>query len=369
MNLPISNILPVQYLSAVFNETTNSYKFYWFLSILNLVKKQENEKILLDDLIFEMITNVWYPINYFRISFGKQDKLAAKVESIKKDFGLRGEVSKEELFYLLKGDNKRNSVIKLMNDLKRYVPYRFLTPWFSSELKGKKDSEKDKLIFQLSEKYFMDLKRKPLYKFLNEREFIELNIDWVHYIIKHIKILEDFTLWNLCFYLSKHNPNIPNIQGKLFAPTTRDLSYARKYWNNYLINCKDVRCIYSDEILELKNITIDHFLPWRFITHDQLWNLLPVSKSINSTKSDNIPSEEYLNKFSKLQFDAFHFTINSSVINSRMSEDYSAIFNDTIKNIAVIPNQKFEEILIKSIKPLMQIAINMGFNSDWTYKK
>lgn len=369
MNLPTSNVLPIHYLSAVFNDATNSYKFYWLLSILNSVKKQETENIILDDLILEMVANVWYPINYFKISFGKQDKLAVKVEAIKKEFELQREITKEELIVLLKKNKNKNNIRRLINDLARYVPYRFLTPWFSSELRGKKETQKERLIFQYTAKYFTDIKIKPLYKFSRERKIINFHPDWVDYFVKHIKILEGFTLWNLCLYLKKHNPNVPNIQEKLFAPIARDLSVARKYWNKYLKNCKEARCIYSNKPFDFSNITIDHFLPWRFVTHDQLWNLLPVSKSINSSKSDNIPSEIYLANFSKLQFDAFHFAINSSTISMRVLEDYSTIFNDTIKTIASISEQRFEEVLTESIKPLMQIAINMGFSCDWIYKK
>jgi hypothetical protein len=50
MKLPKSTHLPIEYLSSVFSHTTNSYKFYWFLSILENVNKGR-EKISIDDLI------------------------------------------------------------------------------------------------------------------------------------------------------------------------------------------------------------------------------------------------------------------------------------------------------------------------------
>lgn len=369
MNLPSSNKLPIQHLSSVFNDTTNSYKFYWFLSILNSVKKQNTEKIIIDDLVIEMIANVWYPINYYRITFGKQDTFSTKIEGIKKEFGIKKEINKEELINLLSEKRKNSNIKKLINDLARYVPYRFLTPWFSSELRGEKDTQKNNLIINLTEQYFKNFEHKPLYKFSKDNNIIEIDTEWTDYLVKHIKILEGYTLWNLILYLQKNNPNIPNIQEKLFAPTFRDLSNARKFWSVFLNNCKKARCVYSDEPFELQNLSIDHFIPWCFVTHDQLWNLLPVSKYINSAKSDNIPSDKYLRGFSKLQFDAFHFAISSNKIRAHMLEDYSLLFNDTISGIASKSELMFEEVLTKNIKPLMQIAINMGFNGNWIYKK
>jgi len=36
--LSYENNLPIDRLTAVFNETTNSYKFYWLLAILDEIK-------------------------------------------------------------------------------------------------------------------------------------------------------------------------------------------------------------------------------------------------------------------------------------------------------------------------------------------
>ena len=45
------------------------------------------------------------------------------------------------------------------------------------------------------------------------------------------------------------------------------------------------------EILELvdQKISVDHFVPWQYVAHDELWNLHPTTKSINSSKSNNLP--------------------------------------------------------------------------------
>jgi hypothetical protein len=46
--------------------------------------------------------------------------------------------------------------------------------------------------------------------------------------------------------------------------------------------------------LKPKDISLDHYVPWSFVVHDQLWNLIPTTKSVNSKKSDLLPSKKYL---------------------------------------------------------------------------
>ena len=168
-------------------------------------------------------------------------------------------------------------------------------------------------------------------------------------------------------YLQKNNPNVPNLQEKLFPPLFRKLTLAKNYWWLYLENFPGTKCIYSNQILTKKNISIDHFIPWSFVTHDQLWNLLPVITEVNSSKSDNIPSEIYLEKLLNLQYAAFHFAMKASIIGNKSLEDYSIIFNETLNDISLFSKKKFTSILSDNIKPNIQIAINMGFSANWKF--
>ena len=54
-----------------------------------------------------------------------------------------------------------------------------------------------------------------------------------------------------------------------------------------------------------KDISIDHFVPWSYVAHDEFWNLSPTTRSINSSKSNNLPKWDiYFPKLSELQFKA-----------------------------------------------------------------
>lgn len=73
--------LPIHLLSSCFNSTSATYKFYWFISLLEATE-QGYHRINKQDLFAGMIANAWYTVNYFNISFGKQDQLQRAIEQL-----------------------------------------------------------------------------------------------------------------------------------------------------------------------------------------------------------------------------------------------------------------------------------------------
>ncbi len=367
MILPEYKKLRVDNLNSVFNSTTNSYKFYWFLAILENIKVGKT-KITIDEIIIEMIAEVWYPINYFKLSFGLQDQFNTAIEIIQEKLQLPKDIKKQELILTLKKRKSIPEINHLIKNLSRWVPQRFVRPWFSVELKGVKDHIVNKRIIELSDKNYSNKENPSLYRF-NANNVIEINPLWVNYLEIHLGILTDFTYWNLNLFLQNRNPNVGNIPIKLFPPNKRNLSNARKFWNIYLSVNDNMKCIYSDTVINNEEYSIDHFLPWSFTGHDQLWNLLPTPKSINSSKSDNLPNIKYLNNFISFQYNAFHDVLALAGNQTKLFEDYSLLFNLSVSEIKNIEKQVFITKLIDNIKPQMQIAKNMGFQEGWQYLK
>lgn len=161
-----------------------------------------------------------------------------------------------------------------------------------------------------------------------------------------------FSLWYLTRFIQKNNPNVSNISDKLHLHENRSLINAKKIWNTYFDVTTTFRCIYSGEQLFKNDFHIDHFLPWSFTGHNQLWNLIPASKASNSSKSDNLPSEIYLEKYYAVQYEAFHCIAKQVKVNAKFLEDYSILFKDDIANIKKINEKGFTETLKKNIKPL-----------------
>ena len=96
MQLPKSNGLPVNLLAACFNNTSATYKYYWLLSILQAVE-EGNLKVSKRDLFARMISNAWFTVNYFHVSFGKQDLIQQAIEAIKSRLALEAIVKAEKI--------------------------------------------------------------------------------------------------------------------------------------------------------------------------------------------------------------------------------------------------------------------------------
>ena len=75
MQIPTSDILTTNRLGKIFSNTVATYKFFWFVSIMQIHAKSDNPRTSVWDIVIRMVANAWYPIHYFRLSFGKSDSL------------------------------------------------------------------------------------------------------------------------------------------------------------------------------------------------------------------------------------------------------------------------------------------------------
>lgn len=369
LDLPYSNTLPVRSLSSCFDDVTNSYKFYWFLSILEHIRGDGGPIIRIDALLADMIASVWYPSNYFYLSFGKQDRLSQSALKIKEASKLSIDSKKKdiirEIYWQLQSDSRLTSDIL---SLRRYVPFRFLRPFFDQQLRRKNDSQINALITNLAEDSFFDTKNQCIYRFVGTtKESIEIQPDWFAYLREHIHILDGFCMWHLLNYLQKNNPNVPNIAGKLFEPAQRNLKQAKIFWQLAFDHLGEIKCIYSGQVMSKESFSLDHFLPWRFVAHDLLWNIVPTPQNINSAKNDNLPDmDKYFDLFAELQFTAICTAM--AMRKMKLLEDYLVLFRaQEFSDPHSLSFDSFRQTLADTIMPQLQIARNMGFSSDWSY--
>ena len=70
-----------------------------------------------------------------------------------------------------------------------------------------------------------------------------------------------------------------------------------------MLTLEQVHEIYGNEIVTERDISIDHFVPWSYVAHDEFWNLHPTTKSINSSKSNYLPDwNRYFSKLCRLEY-------------------------------------------------------------------
>ncbi len=366
MNLPNNSNLAIDKLASVFNDTTNSYKFFWFLALLESIKEGKNKEIEIEHLIIKMISRAWFPINYYRLSFGKQDQLTPKIQTLKTRYNFPQDIKKKDLETQLLARRQDKEVQDILKMIAKYVPFRFIRPFFTEFTKGKIDNEVNGLVGKFAKDTANEPEKASFYYFSDNQKSIVINSSWLPYLEKHLFILESFCKYHLVLYLQKNNPNTPNIIDKLEEVTERDLKNGKLFWKTYLQQNSALACIYSKDLITLQDISIDHFLPFSFVAHDLLWNLLPTTKSVNSSKSDKIPDlKTYFQNFANVQFEAFK--VNFDKQHFKILEDYSNLFNEDLQNIYQKNVIDFSDTIEKNIVPLVQIAANMGFQKNWIY--
>ena len=109
-------------------------------------------------------------------------------------------------------------------------------------------------------------------------------------------LIENSALFELFKYVENNNPLLINISLKLFKPKNRKLAKATKLWKRFIdLQGHLHKSVFEDNHLnQIKQLSIDHFSSLEFFTHDLIWNLHPVDKSINSSKSNSLPKTSYL---------------------------------------------------------------------------
>lgn len=346
MNLPYSNKLPIHHLASCFRNKSTPYKFYWLISILQNV---EQSKVIIHkkELFAGMIANAWYTVNYFKISFGKQDKMQGSIEKLMEMEAITIDEKRDEIISKLLS-SQRQQTISLLRHFDSNVPHWFLSPWFKTATKSQ--------IYSASK----DFDNGTLYSLHNDR--IEINPKWIEYLKNFSGIIKDFCYWNLVIYLQSHNPNVPDLPNKLIKPPIRgNLNDHRKsFWNKYFDEIGEMECIYTKKPLSKSNYAVEHFIPHSFVSHDLNWNLIPADPCFNSKKNNYLPKlTEHFDAFYKVQFEAIEIIMNKEPKNKFLL-DYIALFG-SFEKFEKIRTLEIKQIYHETLDSLISIASFNGF--------
>ena len=356
MILPESPDLHTEKLGAVFNKTTATYKYFWFLSLLELVVKEGRTQFAIWDVIAHMVSLAWYPIHYFHLSFGKSDSMEDRIRLIQEETQLTIDQEKSDIIACLLGESDKRKRNRWLDVFTHNVPYRFLMPW----LQTTDDAETARLSQTFTNDCLYSIAK------IDGDLMITMNPHWKAYLQKNYTILHDFAYWNLTLFLQTRNPNVPNIAAKLIKPAKREsLSNQRKFWDTVIREQGGIHCLYTDKLLLPGDYDLDHFIPWSFVTHDQIWNLMPADSSINSSKSDHLPDlDRYLGKLALQQQKAAEIIYRKAPRNKTL-EDYLNI-TDSLDEFIHMQEDNLMDVFSRTFRPLVQIASNMNFET-WKF--
>lgn len=363
--VPYSNEVDYATFSRVLSDSkvVATYKMYWLLGLLDEAAIG-NVEISFRKLISRMITYAWYPILAYKLSFGLCDNLVKVVNYIADTYNLGSNYDEKKLLEFIY-NNEDKTLNKMMKDLTYNVPYRFLSPFFEKELKGSDKSKVEKKIEELSKESKTCV--YSIYRNKENESYIRINDGWDNYLKYNYKIIQGWAYYKLVCFLQKRNPNTPGIAMKLEAPKSRNLTSQTAIWKE-IIQRKHIVDIYTDKEFIDDNykmygvLSLDHFIPWSFVLHDQMWNLVPTFKNINSKKSDNLLDyDTYIDKFCNIQYEAFKFVVNEKKKNQ--IEEYREMLKiaDPKDFLEKESKEVFFKMIKKEVYPVYNIAVNQGF--------
>ncbi len=362
MQLPKSEQLNIASLSRLFDNKSECYKLFWFQAILDHVCKGQ-EEICFEDLIDNMIASAWYMVTEYHLNLGPRDTLEKAVNYISSATGMLPSVKQQEILDWLK-DCKDPAVIKFKRDLTLNVPFRLQAPFFegfhtetwncgSKEL-SERINQQERLIY-----YFL--------AFSGLSTKIHVVPEWTEYLRENQEILRGWIQYNMILYLQRRNPSVPGISDKLYPPQERKLEKVKKYWK-LLSGLVPIHEIYSESLLGSDGISIDHFIPWSYVAHDEFWNLHPTTRSINSSKSNHLPDWEiYFPRFAELEHLSYQMIWTYDAVQTEFRKcAREHLNNPEIENRLYrqgLTEGEFKQQLREVVQPIYQSAKTCGFSS------
>ena len=299
-SLPAENGIDTLAFAETLDATTASYKFFWLLALLEILKGRDYraaDPIPFSEFIFVMLKRAKAPICRFNLSFGKHDDMRKHLENIERQIG-------DNAWEKADAPPECPAFGWACANFALTVPYLWIRPFVANETAGAGGTTRSKKKINLAIAVALAKKttgKIPPPYIINNIETGGGNIIihplWADYLSRNAGLVEGWCLWHFANFAQARNPNIPAIVAKLTADEDdkrNSLAEPRKFWREIFRKTGSIQCIYSGRELSASNFALDHYVPWSFVGHDSMWNLIPAHPEVNSSKSDNLPDNCYL---------------------------------------------------------------------------
>lgn len=366
------NTLDIEGFSHMMKDPSYCYKFYWLEAIVQLISEGVTETTF-NAVIDEMICNAWYSVREFHIHLsGMQadgqvrDGLERAVLRLSELSSLPANASKVEI---------KNAIKKYAAELKsakeqltNMVPYRALAGFFD-----KAEESVDWGSVRRMTAYIERINREVVLLPYTLGNGSKLNKE-IYFQPSWIKMIQDNTMAILGWiqyekvkWLQNNNPEVPGLVYKL-APMdekVRKLGNVRKLWEAVL-DVSPVKDVFTEQNIVSRKYDVDHFIPWSFVMNDELWNLMPMDSSLNSSKSNRLPKwDPFFERFATNQYLLYGFIHEKAGIYKLFENCY----RDNLHSIWAgqelyrkgNSKTEFYNILLKNMQPVYDSARRQGY--------
>ena len=371
------NRLDIESFSQMMKDPSYCYKFYWLEALIHLISRGISETTF-DAVIDEMICNAWYSVREFHIHLS-----GLQADGLVRDGLERAIIRLTELSDLPANASKteiKNSISEYNQELKPFkeqltnmVPYRALAGFFS-----RADQKVDWGSVRRLTEYIRYINQSvttlpyTLGDHSKLKKEIHFNPEWMAMIQDNTVNILGWIQYEKVKWLQNNNPEVPGLIYKLtpMDEKMRKLSHVRKLWNEILSSC-DIRDIFTGNSVSRERYDVDHFIPWSFVMNDELWNLMPMDSSLNSSKSNRLPMwDPFFKRFAGNQFILYEKIHESEKIHKL----YESCFRDNMHSIWAgqelyrkgNSKEEFYNILEKNMRPVHDSARRQGYEL-WQY--
>ena len=367
------NTLDIPSFALMLKDPSYCYKFYWLEAIVQLIAEGATQTTF-NDIIDEMICNAWYSVREFHIHLSGlgqagdvRDGLERAILKLSDLSDLAAGASKVEIKNEIKRFDK--DLYQAKEQLTHMVPYRALAGFFSNSSASTVSWESIRRMTA----YIQDFDRniKPLPYTIGTSSKLQREVyfhpDWIRMIQDNTVSILGWIQFEKVRWLQNNNPEVPGLVYKL-APMderVRKLGKVRKLWEGVL-ELTEVRDVFTQQPMQPRRYDIDHFMPWSFVMNDELWNLMPMDSSLNSSKSNRLPQwDPFFNRFSENQYLLYELIQEKPGIHKL----YEGCWRDNLHSIWAgqelyrpgNSKAEFFEILRKNMQPVYDSAKRQGY--------
>ncbi|MBR3512746.1 MAG: HNH endonuclease [Clostridia bacterium] len=259
----------------------NTYKMAWAKALVELAIENRNQEDFIDiplkEIAKKYIKYYWNQTIFFdNVQGSSLNKIPVILQIVKElieKYYNYIENRKPERFerveYLLEEQLKQDyfdNINKVAKALKADVCWRFII------INGESHEE--------------------IYKYIKNENKIIISKDNMNTLKENNEDLFDLInyRWGLILETFNSSPRI-NKKVKIIDEQEVKRNSLSKYKKYLDVENPNHKCFICGEVIEEKEITIDHVIPWSYLYSDDLWNLVYVHKGCNSRKNNVIPTK------------------------------------------------------------------------------
>ncbi len=365
------NTLDLEGFSHMMKDPSYCYKFYWLEAIVHLISEGVSETTF-DAVINEMICNAWYSVREFHIHLSGivegevRDGLERAVLALAELSNLPANASKVEIKNAI---HEHDAELKASKEqLTKMVPYRALASFFA-----RSDEAVDWNSIRRLVEYIRRVNREVvlLPYTLGDSSGLKKEIcfspEWIEMIQDNTVSILGWIQYEKVKWLQNNNPEVPGLVYKL-APMDekmRKLNNVRKLWKG-ILDLSEVRDVFTGEAVNPQQYDVDHFIPWSFVMNDELWNLMPMDSSLNSSKSNLLPKwDPFFMRFAENQYLMYGLVHEREEIHKL----FEGCYRDNLHSIWAgqelyrkgNTREEFYTILQKNMQPVYDSARRQGY--------